>query len=68
MPDKYGMREKKGLFVVEGYNSEFERTFPVLPRDEKNMDDVDTDSEDHIGDEVRYRLGWRQPVVQQRDM
>lgn len=30
-------------------------TLPVLPRCEKNPDDVDTDAEDHIYDEVRYK-------------
>lgn len=29
---------------------------PTLPRDEDNMDDVDTDSEDHLYDEVRYKV------------
>jgi hypothetical protein len=33
---------------------QFIRTIPPLPRDEKDMDDVDTDSEDHIADEARY--------------
>jgi hypothetical protein len=27
-----------------------------MPRSEKNPDDVDTNSEDHIGDETRYRV------------
>ena len=31
-------------------------TLPVLPRDEKNTEDVDTKSEDHVYDEVRYRV------------
>lgn len=31
-------------------------TLPVLPRDEKKPDDVDTNSEDHVYDEVRYRV------------
>ena len=35
---------------------QFLRTVLSLPRDEKDMDDVDTDAEDHIGDEVRYRI------------
>jgi hypothetical protein len=26
----------------------------TLPKDEENLDDVDTDSEDHLGDETRY--------------
>lgn len=29
---------------------------PMLPRDEKDMDDVDTDSEDHVYDMARYRV------------
>jgi len=35
---------------------QFRRTFPVLSRDEAKPDDVDTDTEDHIGDETRYRV------------
>jgi hypothetical protein len=27
-----------------------------LPRDEIDQDDVDTESEDHIGDETRYHI------------
>jgi hypothetical protein len=34
----------------------FIRTVPVLPRDEKDRDDVDTKAEDHVGDESRYRI------------
>lgn len=29
---------------------------PVLPRDPLDMDDVDTESEDHVWDEIRYRV------------
>lgn len=31
------------------------RTIPTLPRDTKNQDDVDTQSEDHIADALGYR-------------
>lgn len=31
-------------------------TLPVLPRDEKDPDDVDTDAEDHVYDELTYKL------------
>jgi hypothetical protein len=34
---------------------QWQRTVPYLPRDAVKMDDVDTDSEDHIGDENRYQ-------------
>ncbi len=30
------------------------RTIPTLPHDEHNAEDVDTESEDHAGDETRY--------------
>lgn len=48
-------REKPGLFVFNTCTA-FIELFPVLPRDEDDPDDVDTDAEDHIGDEVRYRV------------
>ena len=47
-------REERGLFVFETCE-QFIETVPSIPRDEKNMDDVDTDAEDHIADESRYR-------------
>jgi hypothetical protein len=31
----------------------FIRTVPALPRDEVDMDDVDSRAEDHVGDETR---------------
>lgn len=30
------------------------RTIPILPHDEHNVEDVDSDAEDHAGDETRY--------------
>ena len=49
-------RETPSLFVFAGQNEHFERTVPVLPRDDKKLDDVNTEAEDHVGDEVRYRV------------
>lgn len=65
VPDpKTGRREHPGLFVAS-VCAQFLRTVPVLPRDEKDPDDVDTESEDHIADEVRYRC--RRPrVIEER--
>lgn len=48
-------REKPGLFVFNTC-THFIDLFPTLPRDEVDPDDVDTDSEDHIGDETRYQV------------
>lgn len=49
------VREEPGLFVTETC-AHFLRTVPTLPRDSKDPDDVDTKSEDHVADEVRYRV------------
>lgn len=48
-------REKPGLYAF-GTCVMFRDLFPGLPRDEEDPDDVDTDAEDHIGDEVRYKI------------
>jgi hypothetical protein len=48
-------REHPGLFVFNTCTM-FIDLVPVLPRDEVDQDDVDTESEDHIGDEARYRV------------
>lgn len=55
-------REYPGLFVLERC-LQFRRTVPVLPRDERDPDDVDTESEDHIGDETRYALRHKDKQV-----
>ena len=47
-------REGPGMYIFETCR-QFIRTVPVLPRDDKKLDDVDTLAEDHIGDETRYR-------------
>ena len=52
---KVGAPDRPGLWVTEDC-LQFIETVPVLPRDDKNPDDVHTDAEDHIGDELRYRV------------
>lgn len=47
--------EDKGLYFMDCCRSAIS-ILPTLPRDSKLLDDVDTDSEDHIYDEVRYRV------------
>lgn len=49
--------EEPGLFVFETCRS-FIRTVPTLPRDERNLDDINTNAEDHIADETRYQIMW----------
>ncbi|AVJ51757.1 terminase large subunit [Pantoea phage vB_PagS_Vid5] len=54
IPDRVtGKREKPGIFVFDDCKH-FLDLFPSLPRDEDDLDDVDTEVEDHIGDETRY--------------
>lgn len=48
-------QEEAGLFVFDTCR-QFIRTVPVLPRDARNRDDVDTEAEDHIWDATRYRV------------
>jgi len=42
--------------------TQFIRTVPGLPRDERNQDDVDTNAEDHIWDETGYSITFERPI------
>lgn len=46
--------EGPGIFFCDNCLATFD-LLPVLPRDEKDPEDVDTDAEDHLYDEVRYK-------------
>ena len=47
--------EGPGLYFMDNCRTAIS-ILPTLPRDEKKPDDVDTDAEDHIWDETRYRV------------
>ncbi len=53
MRDRFRGDDEPMLYVFETC-VDFLRTVPALQHDEKKAEDVDTDSEDHIGDEARY--------------
>lgn len=53
-PGPEGMRELPGLFATNNC-AKFLELFPVTLRDPDKPDDVDTNSEDHLQDEMRYR-------------
>lgn len=55
-------QEEPGLTVFE-HCRHFIRTVPVLPRDDRDRDDVDTKAEDHVGDETRYELTTDKPTT-----
>lgn len=48
-------REGPGLLFMDNCTASIS-TIPVLPRDDKLIDDVDTSAEDHAYDMVRYRV------------
>ena len=54
--------EEPGVFFFDTC-TQFLRTFPVLPRDERKPDDVDSEAEDHDGDAFRYRAMARRHTV-----
>ena len=54
--------EEPGLYVFDSCRH-FIRTLPVLPRDARDPDDVDSGAEDHIADETRYRIYAKRPVL-----
>ena len=54
--------ESPGMFVFDTCR-DFIRTVPVLPRDERDPDDINDESEDHIADETRYRAMHRKATI-----
>jgi hypothetical protein len=48
-------QEGPGLYFMEHCTAAIS-TIPVLPRDEDDLDDVDSEAEDHPWDETRYRV------------
>lgn len=54
--------ENPALYIMEHCRNSIAQ-LPVLPRDEKNPDDVDSDAEDHLYDTIRYRVLASKPAV-----
>ena len=48
-------KERPGIYFMRNCKACL-KTLPSLPRDSDKPDDVDTDSEDHLWDVVRYRI------------
>ena len=54
--------EAPGLFIFDTCR-DWLRTVPVLPRSEKDPEDVSTEAEDHAYDETRYRIIHQREVA-----
>ena len=50
------VREEPGLYIVGQDCPQTLRTLQILPRSESNIDDADTEAEDHLADMIRMRL------------
>lgn len=50
------------LYVFDSC-TEFIRTIPSAPRDERIPDDIDTEFEDHVADEARYACMYKQRTM-----
>lgn len=55
LPTTAGVRDFPGLFVSAACPRTIE-LMQSLPRDDKDLDDVDTTAEDHLADAMRYRV------------
>lgn len=63
-PNKLDPRGRPKLIFFRTCHNAIE-TIPTLPRDKDNIEDVDTDGDDHAFDGVRYGLMWKKNVVGQ---
>ena len=54
--------EKPGIVIFDSCR-DFIRTVPVLMRDDKRPDDIDSTTEDHAADEFRYRIFTEVPAA-----
>jgi len=58
---------KPGLVIFKNCKNLI-RTLPTLPRDETNIEDVDTETEDHAYDALRYLLQFKPNVISQKKL
>jgi hypothetical protein len=57
----------KAMFYIFSTCKQFIRTIPTLVYDDKHVEDIDTDQEDHIYDECRYVL-MEHPIAPRRNV
>ena len=59
--------EYPGLWIFETCR-DWIRTVPTLMRDERNIEDISTDTEDHIADETRYVCQTVRPSLKTQEL
>lgn len=59
-----GQPDKPGLYLARHCEYAWQ-TLPVLPRDPRDIEDVDSSAPDHAADAIRYGVIWQRPVVRQ---
>lgn len=63
--------EEKPMLYVFSTCVDFIRTFPALQHDIHKPEDIDTEGEDHVADEVRYAVmsrPYQRPIAKPKDM
>ena len=63
---------KERMYCFAGWCDNLVRTMPSIPRDRKNPEDIDTHSDDHAADAIRYMMmhiykASRPPTAKSRD-
>lgn len=59
-----GSPDRPGLYLSRRCDYAWE-TLPVLPRDPRDIEDVDSAAPDHAADALRYGVIWKRPEVRQ---
>lgn len=62
-----GPREEPAMYFFRTCPAAIE-LIPSMSRDDKDLDDIDSDGEDHVADEVRYRARGKRQAAKQRSM
>jgi len=57
-----GSPDKPGLYINRTCTYAWE-TLPVLPRDPRDIEDVDSSAADHAADALRYGVIWQRPTI-----
>lgn len=65
MLSQAGLADKPGLYISRSCEYAWE-TLPALPRDPRDIEDVDSSAPDHAADALRYGVIWQRPTVTQR--